>query len=113
MPVQHKEETTPAKHALELKAYEEAVRAQVEQAKAKLYELEAQFKGKKAEAEFEAIRALKAAPEDIEKKSKELKGVGATVAAAKIKAEIDAALANMNAKLAELSGKAQAHSTHK
>lgn len=107
---------TEAKHAAELKAYQEKVAAQVEQAKAKLHELEAHFKGQKAEAEIEAIRALKTAHQDIERKTKELKAIGETVAGAKsaqIKAEIDAALANVNAKLAQLSSKVHTHSTAK
>jgi alkylhydroperoxidase/carboxymuconolactone decarboxylase family protein YurZ len=114
MPVQHKETSTQAQHALELKAYQEKVTAQVEQVKAKLHELEAQFKAKKAGAEIEAIHGLRMAQHEIEKKTKELKAIGATVAeakAAQMKAEIDAALANVNAKLGQLSGKVPSHST--
>lgn len=100
----------------ERKAYEEKLIAELDQAKAKLGELEANFKGKKAEAEIEAIRSLKTAHHDMEKKYKELKIVGQTVAEAKveqIKAEIQAALANFNAKLAQLPTKVQKHSTSK
>lgn len=90
----------------ELKAYEEKITSQLEQAKAKLHEYEAYFKGKKADAEIEAIRGLRAAQLEIEKKSKELKAVGSSFTDAKsaqIKAEIDAAIANVNTKLAQLS----------
>lgn len=103
----------PVQHAPELKAYEEKIASQLEQAKAKLQEYEAYFKGKKADAEIEAIRGLRTAQFNIEKKSKELKTVGAAVAEAKIKAEIDAALADVNAKLAQLSSKVHSHSTSK
>jgi len=91
-------------HTLELKAYQDKVNSQLEQAKAKLHELEAHFKGQKADAEIETIRGLKTAHQDIEKKSKELK----TVAEAKVaqtKADIDAALGNLNSKLTHMSSK--------
>lgn len=103
---------TQGQHALELKAYQDKVTAQVEQVKAKLHELEAHFKGKKADAEIEAIRGLRTAQQDIEKKRNELKTVG-EAKAAQIKAEIDAALANINARLEQLSSKVHTHSMPK
>ena len=73
--------------------------------------MEAYYKGKKAEAEIQTIRGLKVAHDEIVKKSAELaKLAGKTVAEAKvaqIKAQIEAQLANLNAKLAELSSKTQ------
>ena len=101
----------PVQHAPELKVYTVKLAAQIEQAKAKLHELEAYYKGKKAEAEIQAIRGLKVAHDEIVKKSAELaKLAGKTVAEAKvaqIKAQIEAQLANLNAKVAELSSQAQ------
>lgn len=105
----------PVHHAPELKAYEEKVISQLDQAKAKLNEYEAHYKGKKAEAEIQMIRGLRVAHDEIVKKSAELTMLaGKTAADAKvtqIKAEIDAALANFNTKLAQLSDKV--HSTTK
>jgi conjugal transfer/entry exclusion protein len=99
-------------HASEPKAYAEKVTAQVEQAKTKLHELEAYYKGKKAESEMGAIRGLKAVHDEIVRKNAELATLaGKTSAEAKVaqmKAEIESKVANLNAKLAELSGKANA-----
>jgi hypothetical protein len=89
-------------HSLELKAYEDKVNSQLEQAKAKLQEVEAYYKGTKADAEIQTIHGLRTAHQNIERKGKELK----TVAEAKVaqtKSEIDAALSNLNAKLEQLS----------
>jgi hypothetical protein len=101
----------PVQHAPELKVYAEKLAARVEETKAKLHDLEAYYKGKKAEAEIQMIRGLKVAHDEIVKKNAELtKLAGKTVAEAKvaqIKAEIEARLANIDAKLAELSSKAQ------
>ena len=99
-------------HAPELKMYAEKMAAQIETAKAKLHELEAYYKGKKAEGEIQVIRGLKVAHEELVKKSAELATLAGKTAAdakfAQIKAEIEAGLANVNAKLAELSNKAHA-----
>jgi len=99
-------------HAPELKANAEKITAQVAEAKAKLHELEAYYKGQKAEAEIQVIRGLKVAHDEIVKKAAELaKLAGKTAAEAKaahIKAEVEAGLANLNAKLAELSSKTHA-----
>jgi len=87
----------------EIKAYEEKITAQLEKAKKTLHELEGYFKGKKIE--LEAVHGLITAHKEIERKTTELKTV-AEAKVAPIKAEIDAKLVNLNAKLTELADKA-------
>jgi len=96
-------------HTVELKAYEDKVASQLAAVKAKLSELEAHFKGKKADTEIETIRGLKTAHHDIEKKVNELKMVG-EAKVGHLKTEIDGGLANVNTKLTQLSNKLHAMS---
>ena len=84
-----------------MKAYEEKISAQLQQAKAQLGEFEARARGKMAQAEIDTINYLKAKHQEIDKKRQELK----TVADAKVdqfKAEIDAEVAKLKTSLAEL-----------
>lgn len=94
-----------ALNTVELKAYEEKVTAQIEQAKGKLHELEGYFKGKKADTELEVLRGLRTTQKDIERKTSELKTI-ADAKVTQVKAEIDSTLATFNNKLAQLAGKA-------
>jgi hypothetical protein len=92
-----------------IKAYEEKIIAQLQQAKAQLGELEARAKGKMAQAEIDAINHLKAKRQEIEKKLQELKTVGDAkveqVKAEQVKAEIDAHVTKLKSSLAELATK--------
>jgi guanylate kinase len=87
-----------------IKAYEEKISAQLQQAKAQLVEFEARAKGKAAHAEIDIINRLKTKHEEIDKKRQDLKAVGE----AKIdqaKAEIDSEVAKLKTSLADLAAK--------
>jgi hypothetical protein len=87
-----------------IKAYEEKINAQLEQAKAQLGEFEARAKGKAAQAEIDTIHHLKTKHQEVEKKRQVLKTV-ADAKAGQVKAEIDAEIAKLKASLAELNTK--------
>lgn len=86
------------------KAYEEKINAQLEQAKAKLGELEARAKGKAAQVEIDTIHNLKTKHQEIDKKRQVLKTVG-DAKVDQVKAEIDSEVAKLKASLAELNTK--------
>jgi wobble nucleotide-excising tRNase len=93
-----------APQAPTLKAYEDKVRAQVQEAKAKLEQFEAKAKEQKAETEMTAINRLKTAKQDIDRK---LQGLKTTQAEhlAHAKADIDADVSRFKASIDTLSGK--------
>jgi hypothetical protein len=72
-----------------LRAYQEKVRAQIQDGKAKLEQLEAKAKDKRAQAEISAITRLKTAREDIKRKVQDLKTTH-DARVARAKAGIDA-----------------------
>jgi Zn-dependent oligopeptidase len=87
-----------------LKAYEEKVRAQVQEAKAKLEQVEAKAKERKAETEITAINRLKTTKQDIDRK---LQGLKTTQDEhlAHARADIDADVSKFKASIDTLSGK--------
>ncbi len=87
-----------------IKAYEEKIGAQLQQAKAQLAEFEAHAKGKIAQAEIDALQRLKTKHHEIEKKHQELKTVG-DAKFEQVKTDIDTHLANLKTSLAELATK--------
>ena len=87
-----------------IKAYEEKIRAALQQIKGQLTELEGRAKGKGAQAEIDAIQRLKAKDHELEKKHQELRTVG-EAKVEHLKSEIDAEIARFKASLAELSAK--------
>ena len=90
----------------EVKAYQEKVNAQLQQAKAVLNGLEAHAKGKLAQSEIDAINRLKAKHQEIEKKvHHDLKTAGEVAVAAKVKTNIDSEVAKFKASLDQLSAK--------
>lgn len=91
-----------------LKAFEQKVEAQLQQAKAQLEELGARAKGKVAQGEIDAIQNLKKKHEEIEKRRQELKTVGEAKAET-VKAQIDAELTKLKSSVAELATKIQQH----
>ena len=88
----------------EIKAYEEKVGAQLQQAKAQLGEFEAHAKGKMAQAEIDTINRLKSKHQEIEKKRQDLKTVS-DAKVGQVKAEIDAEVAKLKTSLADLGTK--------
>jgi len=91
-------------------SYEEKVRAQVHEVKAKLDLLEATAREKKAQAEITAIGGLKATHESIERKLQDLRGTSdANVSRAKAAIEADVtrlkeAVQNVAAKITPRTG---------
>jgi hypothetical protein len=72
----------------EIKAYQEKVRAQLQEAKAVLNGFEAHAKGKLAQSEIDTITRLKAKNQEIDNKvHHDLKAAGAVAVAEKIKSD--------------------------
>ena len=90
----------------EIKAYQEKISAQLQEAKAVLNGVEAHAKGKLAQSEIDAINRLKAKHQEIEKKvHHDLKVAEAATLVAKVKSEIDAEMTKFKAALDQLAAK--------
>ena len=90
----------------EIKAYQDKVNAQLQEAKALLNGFEAHAKGKMAQSEIEAITRLKAKNQEIDKKlHHDLKTAGEVAVAAKVKADIDAEVATFKTSVDQLAAK--------
>ena len=96
----------------EIKQYEEKVSAQLQQAKSQLEQFEARAREKKAQAEIEAINALKTMRQEIDKKSRNLKTSGGAKAA-QLKEEIETDMAKLKASLEEFGTKVKSHAATK
>ena len=95
----------------EIKAYQEKVNAQLQEAKAVLNGLEAHAKGKLAQSEIDAINRLKAKHQEIEKKvHHDLKTAGEVAVAAKVKTDIDSEMTKFKSSLDQLSAKVKSQS---
>src|SRR5512133_3354488 len=95
-----------------LKAYEEKITAQVQEAKAKLEEFEARAREQKAQGEIDAIGKLKVAKQNIDRKLQELKTTQETHVA-RAKAEVDTEVVRFKTAVEELGAKLKAHATTK
>ena len=90
----------------EIKAYQEKIGAQLQEAKAVLNSFEAHAKGKLAQSQIDTIARLKAKNQEIEKKVRhDLKAGGEVAVAAKIKSEVDAEMTKFKASLDQLSAR--------
>lgn len=90
----------------EIKAYQEKVAAQLQEAKAVLNSFEARAKGKLAQSEINTIAQLKAKNQEIDTKVRQdLKVTGEVTLVAKIKSDIDAEMAKFKASLDQLNSK--------
>jgi len=90
----------------EIKAYQDKINAQLQEAKALLNGFEAHAKGKMAQSEIDAIARLKAKHQEIEKKvHHDLKTAGEVAVAAKVKADIDAEVAKFKTSVDQLAAK--------
>jgi hypothetical protein len=90
----------------EIKAYQEKIGAQLQEAKAVLNGVEAHAKGKLAQSEIDSINRLKAKHQEIEKKvHQDLKTAGEVAVAAKVKTDIDAEMTKFKASVDQLSAK--------
>src|SRR5215831_3834636 len=90
----------------EIKAYQEKINAQLQEAKAVLSGLEAHAKGKLAQSEIDTIARLKAKHQEIEKKvHQNLKTTGEVAVAAKVKSDIDTEMTKFKTSVDQLSAK--------
>jgi hypothetical protein len=95
----------------EIKAYQEKIGAQLQEAKAVLNGFEGHAKGKLAQSEIDTITRLKAKNREIEKKvHHDLKAAGEVAVAAKIKSEVDAEMTKFKASLDQLSARIESPS---
>jgi hypothetical protein len=98
-------------NAAEIKAYQEKVNAQLQEAKGVLNTLEARAKGKMAQSEIDAIQRLKAKHEEIDKKvHHDLKAGAEVTVAAKAKSDIDEDIAKFKTSLDQLAAKVKSQS---
>ena len=96
----------------EINAYQERVRAQLQEAKALLNGFEAHAKGKLAQSEIDTISRLKAKHEEIDNKvHHDLKAAGAVAVSAKVKSEIDGEIAKFKTSLNQLTAKVKSQPT--
>ena len=90
----------------EIKAYQEKVNAQLQEAKALLNGFEAHAKGKLAQSEIDTIARLKAKHQEIDQKvQRDLKTVAGVTVAAKVKSDIDAEVAKFKTSVDQLAAK--------
>ena len=92
----------------EIKAYQEKIGAQLQEAKAVLNGVEAHAKGKLAQSEIDTIARLKAKHQEIDKKVHQDLKTGAEVTlAAKVKSDIDAEVTKFKASVDQFAAKAK------
>ena len=92
----------------EIKAYQEKIGAQLQEAKAVLNGVEAHAKGKLAQSEIDTISRLKAKHQEIDKKVHQDLKVGTEVTlAAKVKSDIDAEVTKFKASVDQFAAKAK------
>jgi len=92
----------------EIKAYQDKINAQLQEAKALLNGFEAHAKGKMAQSEIETIARLKAKNQEIDKKlHHDLKTAGEVAVAAKVKADIDAEVAKFKTSVDQFTAKSK------
>ena len=90
----------------EIKAYQEKISAQLQEAKALLNGFEAHAKGRLAQSEIDTIAHLKATNQEIDNKvHHDLKAAGAVAVAEKIKSDIDGEIAKLKTTLNQLTVK--------
>jgi hypothetical protein len=87
-----------------LKAYEDKINAQIQEAKTRLEQYEAKAKQQGAQAEIGAIDNLKTAKQSIDRKLQDLKTTHETQVA-RARADIDAAVVRLRTSLDELAAK--------
>ena len=95
----------------EIKAYQEKINAQLQEAKAVLNGFEAHAKGKLAQSEIDTINRLRAKNQEIEKKvHQNLKTAADVAVAAKVKSDIDTEMSQFKTSLDQLSAKIKSQS---
>jgi hypothetical protein len=95
-----------------IKAFEDKISAQLQEAKSQIDGIEAHAKGKLAQAEIDAINSLKVKRQEIDKKRQDLK-TSSDAKATQIKAEIEADMAKFKASLDQFGAKVKSQSATK
>jgi F0F1-type ATP synthase membrane subunit b/b' len=95
-----------------LKAYQDKVTAQLQEAKARLDQFEAKAKEKNAQTEITAVNNLKTAKRHLDRKLQDLKATH-DVYVARAKADIDADVAKFKASVEDFTAKFKTSSTRK
>jgi hypothetical protein len=95
-----------------IKAFEEKLSAQLQEAKSQIDGIEARAKGKMAQAEIDTIKGLKTQSQEIEKKRQDLKTSG-EAKAAQLKSEIEADMAKFKTSLDQLGTKVKSQAATK
>src|SRR5579859_5495126 len=95
---------TMSEQSAAIKAFEEKVSAQLQEAKSKIDEIEGHAKGKMAQAEIDAINNLKSKRQEIDKKRQDLK-TSSEARAVQIKAEIESDMSKFKASLDQFGAK--------
>jgi hypothetical protein len=95
---------TQATPSSTLKAYEDKVKTQLQDAKARVEQFDARAKEKGAQAEITAVNGLKAAKANIDRKLQDLKKTS-DAHVARAKADIDADVATFKASVDEFNAK--------
>jgi hypothetical protein len=90
-----------------IKAFEEKVSAQLQEAKSKIEGIEAEAKGRMAQAEIDAIKDFHAKRQEIEKKRQALNTM-AEAKAAQARAEIESDLAKLKVSVDQFTTKVKA-----
>jgi hypothetical protein len=103
---------TPEGSSATLKAYQDKITAQIQEAKSTLEQFEAKAKEKKAEAEITAINKLKTTKQNIDQKLQDLKTTN-SAHMTQAKAEIDAEVAKFKASIDEVAAKVKSYSATK
>lgn len=104
---------TPTTHSdagATLKGYEDKIKAQMKEAKAKLDQFEARAREESAHAEITAINSLKTARQNIDRKLEDLKTTSETHLA-RAKASLDEDVATFKASVDDFATKFRTHST--
>jgi len=95
-----------------IKAFEDKISAQLQEAKSQIDGIGAHAKGKLAQVEIDAINSLKVKRQEIDKKRQELK-TSSDAKATQIKAEIEADMAKFKASLDQFGAKVKSQSATK
>jgi len=103
---------TQLKPSATLKAYQDKITAQLQEAKAKLEQFEAKAKEKKAQAEIDTINSLKTAKQHIDRKLQDLKTTHDSNVT-RAKADIAADVARLTGSIEELGTKFKTSSAKK
>lgn len=101
-----------SEQSAQIKAFEEKVSAQLQEAKTQIEGIEARAKGTMAQAEIDALNGIKTKRQEIDKKRQDLKTSG-EAKAAQLRTEIEADMAKLKVSLDQFGAKVKSQSATK